>query len=515
MQLIISEKPKAARKIAEALGRVRTQKGGQSYYYEVDDGSIIVAPAVGHVFGLVSKQKSWGYPVFDIEWRPKSEQKGFEYVKSYIANLKKLGKQASEIIIATDYDIEGSVIGHNIVKLAIGKKPLKRMKFSTLTDQELSRAYEAAHPLNKFEQGMVWAGLTRHYMDWYWGINMSRALSQAISKPGQFRALSTGRVQGPTLKLLVDREREINAFSSNFFFQLQLRIGELVAKGAKLEDTEKALELFKQAERPAIVTLLEKTRFDVPPPPPFNLTDLQSEASRAFKYTPKRTQKIAQTLYEGGFISYPRTSSQKIPKEIDTDKILAALVKRYPIAKQLIGKKLTQGKKEDPAHPAIHPTGELPPELEPDEQKLYDLITRRFLASFGEKAVRESVKAILDLKGVEFVLEGRKTIVPGWITIYKYAKLEEKELPKMEKQKELKIDAIELVREQTRPPKRYTEAGLLKTMDRLNIGTKATRANIIQTLFDRKYVTGKSIEVTSLGEEVVSLLEKNAASILS
>ena len=118
MKLIIAEKPKAARKIAEALGDVKTQKSGEAYYYRV--GGVVVAPAVGHVYGLVPAKEGWSYPVFDAVWEPKYKQKGFEYTRSYIKNLKELGKEADEIIIATDYDVEGSVIGFNILKHALG-----------------------------------------------------------------------------------------------------------------------------------------------------------------------------------------------------------------------------------------------------------------------------------------------------------------------------------------------------------------------------------------------------------
>ena len=215
MILIISEKPKAAKKIADAIGNMRTVKSGDSYYYEVDGGSIVVAPAVGHLYGLVPGKEGWDYPIFNAVWKPTYRNKGFEYAKSYVQNLKELGKQADEIIVATDYDIEGAVIGYNIIKLAVGKtdlKRIKRMKFSTLTPQELLRSFKQAHLHNPFEIGMANAGLLRHYMDWFWGINLSRALTQSYKTTGSFKVLSTGRVQGPTLKILVEREKEIQKF---------------------------------------------------------------------------------------------------------------------------------------------------------------------------------------------------------------------------------------------------------------------------------------------------------------
>ncbi|MBR9680937.1 MAG: DNA topoisomerase I [Candidatus Altiarchaeota archaeon] len=516
MILIIAEKPKAAKKIAESLGQVRTQKSGDSYYYEVG-GDIAVAPAVGHVYGLVQGREGWDYPIFDVVWQPNYKKKGFEYTKSYIQNLRGLGKQASEIIIATDYDVEGSVIGFNVLKHAIGKtnlKKIKRMKFSTLTPQELLRAFKASHPHNQFEVGMVEAGLLRHHMDWFWGINLSRALTQAYKTTGAFKVLSTGRVQGPTLKVLVEREKEIKKFDSKYFFRILANIDKYQAEGPEFDKLKPALDVFLKLKSPGNVVNVQKNIRVIDPPPPFNLTDLQTESNRVLKFTPKVTLELAQKLYEDGIISYPRTSSQKLPKELDTNEILEKLSKTYPFAKDLKNKKYRPGKKDDPAHPAIYPTGVTPGKRDGSELKIYDLVARRFMASFSEPATRESTKIILDVSGVDFILLGRKTIKLGFTKIYP-AGLEEKEVPKVKKGDKLIISSFELKREQKRPPKRYTAAGLLKLMEKLNLGTKATRANIIQTLYDRGYIEGKSIKVLTLGEAVVDSLENAAPEIVS
>ena len=515
MILIIAEKPKAAKKIAGALGPVRTTKKGKSYYYQV--GDVVVAPAVGHVYGLVPKQEGWGYPVFDVEWRPSYEKKGFEYSKSYVANLKRLGKEADELIIATDYDIEGAVIGFNVAKFAARKqdlKKIKRMKFSALTENELRNAFNNAHPHNDFESGMVRAGLLRHYLDWYWGINLSRALSHAYRRGGQFKVLSTGRVQGPTLKVLADREKEIKKFKSAYFYILRAVIGKYRAESGEMDDVGKAYRAFSRLKSPAEVRDVSYNKTRISQPPPFNLTDLQTEASRVLKYTPKRSLEIAQKLYEDGFISYPRTSSQQLPKELDLNAILKKLAPVYSFATRFVGKKYKPGDKTDPAHPAIYPTGEIPRGREEPEMKLYDLVARRFMASFSEPAVRESTKILLDVSGVEFTLDGIKTLVKGFTEFYP-AGLEEKDAPRVSRGDKLDVDFFELVRKQKKPPKRYTAAGLLKLMDKLGIGTKATRAGIIQTLYDRGYVEGKSIEVTELGERVVGTLESAAPDVVS
>lgn len=513
MKLIIAEKPKAARKIAEALGSFKVRKKGKAVWYDL--GEILVVPAVGHVYGLFPAKGGWDYPIFDVEWKPKYEKKGFEYVRQYIRNLQELGKKAEEVIVATDYDVEGSVIGYNIVRFALKRniESVKRMKFSTLTKNELRKAFENAHLHNNFELGMIRAGLTRHYLDWYWGINLSRALSHSIKKAGEFRILSTGRVQGPTLKILVDREREIRKFESRFFYKLFAKIKGFEAEGPEFEALGEALEAFKKARSPAVVLKVEKRRSRILPPPPFNLTDLQTEASRVLKLTPKQTLDIAQSLYEGGYISYPRTSSQKLPKDLDTDEILEKVSAIVPQAKYLRGKKAREGEKEDPAHPAIYPTGEIPQALGRKEKALYELIVRRFVASFADEAIRESTKITLDA-GVKFELRGIRTVLPGFTAIYP-AGLEEKAVPELREGERVPVSEFRIERKQRAPPKRFTPASLIKLMEKLNLGTKATRADIIQTLYDRGYIRGKSIEVTPLGERVVEALEELVPDVLS
>jgi len=515
--LIISEKPSAAKKIAEALGGYRTHKGGQSYYYEVSP-ELIVAPAVGHLYGLEPTREGWDYPIFDVDWKPNYRKKGLEYGRDYVKNLQALAKEADRIIIATDYDTEGGVIGFNILRYAAKvKNPEKahRMKFSTLTKGELKRAYDDAHIHNQFETGMALAGLTRHYLDWYWGINLSRALVHSIKKTGNFRVLSTGRVQGPTLKILVDREREIRDFTSAYYFSLIAQIaGGFKAKDGEYEQVQDAIKAFLQAMGPAIVNEVEKNQRELPPRPPFNLTDLQTEASRVHKLTPKVTLNLAQKLYEAGAISYPRTSSHELPKELDTDAILKALTPHIPQAAGLLGRKAAKGDKTDPAHPAIYPTGERPSGMEPPALKVYDLIARRFVAAFADPAIRESTRILLDLNGVPFTLEGKKTLKQGFTAIYP-AGLEESEVPDVKRGDNLKVEFIQLNREQKKPPKRFTEAGLLKQMEKLNLGTKATRADIIQTLYSRGYIEGKSIKVLQLGENVISALESVAPDVVS
>ena len=226
MELIICEKPNASKKIAEALADGKPIKENMQGvpYYRITHGNqdITVACAVGHLYGLSQKEgKKWAFPEFNIEWKPASEvRRNAKFSKKYLQTLKKLAKEANEFTVATDYDTEGEVIGLNVVKYACKKKDAARMKFSTLTKPDLIEAYEKKS--KHLDWGQANAGETRHFLDWYNGINYSRALTHAIKTAGAFKIMSTGRVQGPALKIIVDREKEIKAFKPIPFWQIQL-----------------------------------------------------------------------------------------------------------------------------------------------------------------------------------------------------------------------------------------------------------------------------------------------------
>jgi len=214
-------------------------------------------------------------------------------------------------------------------------------------------------------------------------------------------------------------------------------------------------------------------------PPPFNLGDLQQEAYRKFKYSPRTTQTAAEKLYLSAYISYPRTSSQRIPSSIDIKSILRNLAKKqeyHEHASELLSnKKLnpTQGKKDDPAHPAIHPTGKLPGKLGKNEAKIYDLIVRRFISSLGDPALRENVNAHLDVDGYLFYLKGKTIREKGWMKYYEdYIKEKETPLPPLRDGVKLPVTRIKANQKTSKPPNRYNQSSLLKLMEDRKLGTK-------------------------------------------
>src|SRR3989304_1238218 len=236
-----------------------------------------------------------------------------------------------------------------------------------------------------------------------------------------------------------------------------------------------------------------------------------------------RTLNLPPHLWAEGVILYPRTSSQKLPPQIGDEAILKKLGKsreKGNLADKLLAKpelKPTAGKKEDSAHPAIYPTGSLPERaLNNAEKNIWNLVVRRFMAAFGEPATRQSVKASITVNGNQFYVERTQTIDEGWFSFYKpYIQLENMSLPPMKKGQEVSVEKVVLEDKFTKPPARYNPSSLLRKMEKEEIGTKATRAGIIQTLYDRKYIYEEKIVVTDLGSEVIDALKKYCPTIVS
>ncbi|MCX8163327.1 MAG: DNA topoisomerase I [Candidatus Micrarchaeota archaeon] len=528
MQLIISEKPKVAQKIAQSLTtlEINKKKGyGQAYYFEIErkGKKILVVPAVGHLYTLDEKEKSTIYPTFDIEWKEiYLVTKEGKYTKDYIKTIEELAKKASEVIIACDYDIEGSLIGYNVLRFAIRKKDGKRMKFSSLTKEELIQAYENRMELD-IENAL--AGETRHILDWFYGINLSRALMSAIKSSGRFQIMSIGRVQGPTLNILGQKEIEIKNFKPTPYWEVSCIVKKVrfLHINKRFEKKEEALKVLEDSKNPPhIIEKIEKREFKENPPTPFDLTSLQLEAYRAFRFSPQQTQQIAQNLYENSLISYPRTSSQKLPSKLGLNKIIEKIGEQVQYSKycqKIIENrwfKPHEGKKEDPAHPAIYPTGLKAEGISKNEQKLYDLIVRRFLACFMPAAVKENTKVILSCSSQKYFAEGTKIVLEGWQEVYgQYLEKEENNMNLFVENEKVKIEKFSLEEKMTKPPRRYSVASIVAELEKRSLGTKATRATIVETLFKRGYVKGKnSIVVTSFGLSVLEILKKYAPEIL-
>lgn len=524
MKLVICEKPNAAEKIAAAIGdgkAVRKNAGGVGYWETERDGEkIVVVTAVGHLYTLRQVGKGWDYPVFEVEWAPSFEvDDKAGYQKPYVDAIRKLSGSADEYVCACDFDTEGSLIGYNVLRFACGSENGSRMKFSTLTKEDLESAWLGRGNLD-LENAL--AGEARHILDWYYGINLSRALMAALRSAGAHQVMSIGRVQGPALAILARKEKEISAFVSQPYWELSC-----AGKEVKFEHThgrfmkkEEADSALASSGTPGTVQKVERREYAQPPAPPFDLTSLQVEAHRALNFDPKHTLELAQSLYEAAMISYPRTSSQKLPAKLNMKKIIEGLSKQDEYAthaKRLLASNRTvplEGKKEDPAHPAIHPTGQAGNAGE-RERRLYDLIVRRFLSCFAENATRESQKVSVLSGSENYAASGNRTVKQGWFEIYApYVKLEEVTLPEFAEGEHVPLTAFRIEEKKTQPPKRYTAASIISELEKKGLGTKATRATIIDTLFRRGYVDGKSIAATPFGMAVYDLLSASAPEII-
>lgn len=528
--LIVTEKPDAAKRIAHALdiqGKPeKKQESGVPYYVAKRDRLLVVVPSIGHLYTISQESgKKNNYPVFNYKWEPRhAVERGSKSLSRWVEAFSKLSVNADEFISACDYDIEGSLIGYCILKYACINKEncAKRMKFSTLMKSELEKAYE--NPQKHLDFAFIESGKTRHEIDWLYGINLSRALTLAAKREsGNYSTLSTGRVQGPTLKTLADRETTINNFVPTPYWKIKahIEIGNKIVEAEfekrQIKTETEVQKIQKECKKQtAKVTKIDLRTIHQKPPIPFDVGSLQNEAYEIFGYTPQRTLALAQRLYLDALISYPRTSSQKLPAVIDYKKILSSLKAQRGykrLASKLLMKKILkphEGTKDDPAHPAIYPTGNVPEtELKTDERKVWNLIVRRFMAVFGEDAIKESMKAQFEVNNYIFVARGRRLLKEGWMEYYKpYVQMREHFLPPIKKGDKYWIKQIIQEDKFTCPPSRYNPSSILKKMENLQIGTKATRANIIQTLYNRKYIKNERITVTELGFNVVRVLYK-------
>lgn len=534
--LVICEKPDAARKVSEALsgdGGTSTVVEGMTVHRFARGGEeYVVCSAQGHLYGVSDPfDEMTVYPVFDVEWYTSNlvDQRRTRASKR-VAAIKKLAVGATRFVNACDFDVEGETIGYNLLRYACGgrEKAALRAKFSTLTEEDLRKAFDGLD--SGSGDGLARAGRARHVVDFAWGVNLSRALSQAIrGAEGRFVTVSVGRVQGPTLEFLVQREREIRGFVPLPFWRalgVFQRGGRKIMAGYSHEriGTSSMAETIRKecVGEEAEVAVVRTSHAHVGPPAAFNIGDLQREAYAAFRFAPRRTAGIAEKLYLDALISYPRTGSQKLPPSIGYRRIIQGLG-RIPEYSALAAEIMesdprpAQGAKSDAAHPAIHPTGERPKRrLDAAEYSIFDLVARRFLASFAPAAKRETVNASFSVGRHEFRVSGVRTISEGWLRFYgKYARYRDVEIPNVSQGQKFEVADVILEEKFEQRPPRFTQSSLLERMEAEGIGTKATRADVIATIMQRGYTAPGTMEVSDLGFSVAEVVQRYAPSITS
>lgn len=446
--------------------------------------------------------------------------------KEIIRSLKNLAKKADSVIIATDFDREGELIGSDAlscIQEVNATAPVSRARYSAFTKEEITHAFDN---LVELDTNLASAGASRQDIDLIWGAVLTRYLT-LVKFAGYGNVRSSGRVQTPTLALIVARERERLAFIPEDYWVIRGGFGvdpdafEAPHATARFKAEAEALAVMAHVEGATVATVasVEKKKRTVQPPAPFNTTSLMAAAS-AEGLSPARTMRIAESLYMDGYISYPRVDNTVYPSSLDladTVKAISGNPAYAPYCKELLAKdKLTatRGKKETTDHPPIYPTAKATPDdLAPADYKLYNLIARRFLATLSEAAVIEGTKVTLDVNAEPFVAKGDVLSKPGFRAIYPYGLKKDEQLPALSEGEQIAFNGATCTKKQTEPPARYSQGKLIQEMEKLGLGTKSTRHSIIERLYAVKYCVNDPIEPSQLGMAVCDALDKFAPHI--
>ncbi|HIW76938.1 MULTISPECIES: DNA topoisomerase I [Gordonibacter] len=446
--------------------------------------------------------------------------------KEIIRSLKNLAKKADSVIIATDFDREGELIGSDAlscIQEVNPTAPVSRARYSAFTKEEINHAF---NNLVELDTNLASAGASRQDIDLIWGAVLTRYLT-LVKFAGYGNVRSSGRVQTPTLALIVARERERLAFIPEDYWVIRGAFGtdpdafdapHATARFKSEAEAQAVMAHVKGATR-AKVASIEKKKRTVAPPVPFNTTSLMAAAS-AEGISPARTMRIAESLYMDGYISYPRVDNTVYPASLDlaeTVKTIAGNPAYAPYCKELLAKGTliaTRGKKETTDHPPIYPTAKATPDdLAPADYKLYNLIARRFLATLSEAAIIEGTKVTLDVSGEPFVGRGDVLVKPGFRAIYPYGLKKDEQMPALTEGEDIAFNGATCTKKQTEPPARYSQGKLIQEMEKLGLGTKSTRHSIIERLYAVKYVQNDPIEPSQLGMAVCDALDKFAPHI--
>lgn len=527
MHLIIAEKNIVAERIAAFLAekqKVHTKRDGTATEYIF--GDTVVMGLRGHVVELdfTKGYSNWRSEEHtprslisaDIEKHPTK--------KKIVALMQKHAKKADRITIATDYDTEGELIGmeaYELVRAVNQKVTVDRARFSAITKDEITKAIADAQEI---DFNLAAAGETRQVIDLVWGASLTRFLSIAAHR-GADSILSVGRVQSPTLAMIVDREKEIEAFVPEKYWMLTLTAkiaGEEVSARhvlGRFTVKEEADAAFAGTRDPVTVREVITGKKTDKAPTPLDTTALIVGAGRLGLSAASAMNK-AEDLYMRGFISYPRTDNTAYPQSLnlrqhlkmfaggeferDANHVLANM-RAVP----------TRGKKETTDHPPIYPTSKgTRAEIGDDATwKLYEFIVRRFFATFLPDAEWKTLKVNLTAESEPYTITGGRLLVPGWRAVYPYSKAEEAILPEFAVGDRLTLIDKNCEEKETQPPARYSQSRLIQRMEELGLGTKSTRHEVISKLIGRKYIEENPMKPTIVGRAVTESLEKFADTI--
>ncbi|NPD30557.1 DNA topoisomerase I [Eggerthellaceae bacterium zg-1084] len=443
--------------------------------------------------------------------------------KDIIRSLKNLAKKCDSVIIATDFDREGELIGSDAlscIQETNATAPVFRARYSAFTKEEITHAFGN---LVQLDDNLAQAGASRQDIDLIWGAVLTRYLT-LVKFAGYGNVRSSGRVQTPTLALIVARERERLAFVPEDYWVIQGAFGaepddfaapHVTARFKVKADADAVMARVEGCAQ-ATVNAVESRKRTVKPPAPFNTTSLLAAAASE-GLSPARTMRIAESLYMDGYISYPRVDNTVYPSSMSLEETVRAISGNPaygPYCAELLRKgKLTatRGKQETTDHPPIYPTAKAEPDDMPAANyKLYNLIARRFLATLSEPAVIEGTKVTLDVNGEAFAARGDVLVKPGFRAIYPYGLKKDEQLPSLAEGQVVAFNGATCTHKQTEPPARYSQGKLIQEMEKLGLGTKSTRHAIIERLYNVKYIVNDPIEPSQLGMAVCDALDKYA-----
>jgi DNA topoisomerase-1 len=552
VELIVTEKEIAARRIAAILSgdsaEVERRNGVNVYRW----GGRRCVGLSGHVVEVdfPSEYEGWR----DVEPRELVDASVEKHPtrENIVRTLRLLARQADRVTIATDYDREGELIGKEAYKLVqeVTDAPVDRVRFSSITDREVTEAF--AEP-DGIDFDLAAAGEARQVIDLVWGAALTRFLSLSAKRfGGDF--ISVGRVQSPTLKLIVDREREIEAFDPQDYWEL---FADLDAAGERFEaqyfyddngseadrvwEKERASAIHEAIEKSetALAQSVQRRQRTDSPPVPFSTTKFISAAS-SLGLSAERAMSVAEDLYTEGYITYPRTDNTVYPDDLAVADLLAELSSHREFAEDARalaenggGLDPTEGENETTDHPPIHPTGELPDPggLGDAEARVYELVVRRFFATVADAATWERLRVVAGIEATDdedterengdrhdhdhrLKANGKRLLEPGYHAVYPYSNASENHVPDVEEDDVLSVEDARIEAKETQPPRRYGQSRLIERMEAMGIGTKATRHSVLEKLYDRGYVENDPPRPTQLARGVVDAAESFAEQIV-
>ena len=537
MKLVIAEKPSVGKEIAHIVG------ANQSHEGYLEGNGYICSWCYGHLLGLYDGKdynpewKSWKVlPIIPDEFKLKVGKD--KSVKAQFQILKKLMNRddVDVVVCATDAGREGELIFRHVYNHAKCKKPVQRLWNNSMADIKRDLQHLQDGNDERFIR-LYHSAFAREKADWLVGANLTRHFTNLYCNYGD-DYLSIGRVQTPTLRMIVDRENEIKSFKKNYYYKVQLKYKDILAEiKDKYEDENEADRISKEVDGTcSMITDIKKEIKKKKAPLLHDIGSLQKECNEKLSISAKETLDTAQKLYEGGYISYPRTGCSYITEDIfEQVPSLIGLLKQHPRftwhAENLCNQPLNRHCVDDSKmtdHHALIITENYPQRLSLDEQNIYSMIAGRMLEAFSGKCLKETVSVQADCNGVLFGIKGSQIKVPGWRGIYNEPSEKEEGslLPEFQEDEILPVLGIDTLVKKTKPQPIFTEASLLaamegcgrtlddekekEAMEDSGLGTPATRAGIIELLIARHYVerNGRSLIPTPKGLEVYDIVKE-------